>query len=90
IDMHTVKPIDREAIIRAARETGAIVTGEDHTVIGGLGSAVAEVLAEEGLSCLFRRLGIPDLFAGYGEPEDLYHQYGYGAEGICRAVRALL
>ncbi|MDY6827388.1 MAG: transketolase family protein [Bacillota bacterium] len=90
IDMHTVKPIDREAIIRAARETGAIVTGEDHTVIGGLGTAVAEVLAEEGLSCPFKRLGIQDMFAGYGEPEDLYHLYGYDAEGIYKTARAIL
>ncbi|HHU30521.1 MAG: transketolase C-terminal domain-containing protein [Bacillota bacterium] len=90
IDMHTIKPLDRQAVIKAAKETGAIVTAEDHNIYGGLGSAVAEVLAEEGLACKFRRLGIPDLFAGYGEPEYLYHLYGYDAEGICSAAKALL
>ena len=59
IDMHTIKPLDRQAVIKAAKETGAINTAEDHNIYGGLGSAVAEVLAEEGLACKFRRLGIP-------------------------------
>ncbi len=90
IDMHTIKPIDREAVIKAAEETGAIVTGEDHTVFGGLGSTVAEVLAEERICCKFKRLGIPDLFAAFGEPEDLYRTYGYDANGIYAAAKALL
>ena len=90
IDMHTVKPLDREVVVKAAKDTGGIVTSEDHTIYGGLGSAVAEVLAEEGLSCKFKRLGIPDLFAGYGEPEDLYRQYGYDAEGIYKTAKDLV
>ncbi|NLM53148.1 MAG: transketolase family protein [Firmicutes bacterium] len=90
IDMHTIKPLDKETVIKAAQETGAIITAEDHTVFGGLGSAVAEVLADEGIACKFKRLGIPDLFAGYGEPEYLYHLYGYDAEGIYAAAKNLL
>lgn len=90
IDMHTIKPIDREAIIKAAKETGAIVTGEDHNIIGGLGTAVAEVLAEERISCKFKRLGIPDVFGVYGEPDDLYHKYGYDSEGIYSSAKSLL
>jgi len=90
IDMHTIKPLDREVVIKAAQETGAIITAEDHTIFGGLGSAVAEVLADEGIACKFKRLGIPDLFAGYGEPEYLYNLYGYDAEGIYKTAKDLL
>jgi len=90
IDMHTIKPIDREAIIKAAKETGIIITGEDHNIFGGLGSAVAEVLAEEGISCKFKRLGIPDVFGTNGEPELLYHKYGYDTDGIYATAKALL
>lgn len=87
IDMHTIKPLDRDAIIKAASETGAIITAEDHSRIGGLGTAVAEVIAEEGLSIKFKRLGIPDVFASLGTPEELYHKYGYDTDGIIKAVK---
>ena len=90
IDMHTVKPLDRAVVIKAAKETGGIVTGEDHNITGGLGTAVAEVLAEEGLSCRFKRLGIPDVFGAIGQPEELYHKYGYDADGICAGVKSIL
>ncbi|MEW5945647.1 MAG: transketolase C-terminal domain-containing protein [bacterium] len=90
INMHTIKPIDREAIIAAARETGCIVTAEEHNVIGGLGGAVAEVLAEEGIGIRFMRRGIPDVFSVIGYPEDLYARYGIDAEGIAGAVRETL
>ena len=60
LSMHTLKPLDSEAVIRAARETGVIVTIEEHRVTGGLGSAVAEVLAESGINVKFRRFGVPD------------------------------
>ena len=90
IDMHTIEPIDKEAIIKAAKETGVIVTGEDHNITGGLGTAVAEVLAEEGISCKFKRVGIPDVFGVFGTPEELYHKYGYDADGIYSAVKGML
>ena len=90
IDMHTIKPIDKEAILKAASETEAIITVEDHNIIGGLGSAVAEVLAENGIGIKFRRLGVPDVFSVIGEPEQLHNKYGYDDEGIYNAVKQLL
>ncbi|TCC36626.1 transketolase family protein [Kribbella speibonae] len=90
LDFHTVKPLDRDAIIAAARETGTIVTVEDHFVTGGLGSAVAEVVAEEGLGARVRRLGVPDVFAEVGVPDELYRHYGYDAAGIVATVRDLI
>jgi transketolase len=84
INMHTVKPIDKEAVIKAAEETGVIVTAEEHNIIGGLGSAVAEILAEAGLagSVKFKRVGIPDVFSVIGYPEDLYAHYKIDQAGI--------
>lgn len=90
IDMHTIKPLDREAVISAARETGGIITVEEHSIVGGLGSAVAEVLAEERLAVPFQRLGIPDQWAIIGYPEDLYEHYGISANGIRSAVLKML
>lgn len=66
LDMHTIKPIDREAILKAVMETRRIITVEDHNVIGGLGSAVAEVVVESGKGCAFKQLGIQDKFAPIG------------------------
>ena len=72
--MHTIKPIDREAIIRAA-SSGAIVTAEDHSVIGGLGSAVAEVLVEEAPT-MMRMIGVRDKFGESGSPNGHHGQDG--------------
>jgi transketolase len=90
IDMHTIKPLDKETIVQAAQETGNILTVEEHNIIGGLGSAVAEVLAEEHLNVRFRRLGIPDIYSTIGQPDDLYHRYGLDEEGVYRAIKALI
>ncbi|MBI4056090.1 MAG: transketolase family protein [Elusimicrobia bacterium] len=90
LDMHTIKPLDREAVQKAARETKRIITVEEHNIIGGLGSAVAEVLAEEGVSVRFKRLGIPDTFCQIGYPEDLYKVYGIDSDGIIKAVQEML
>jgi transketolase len=90
IDMHTIKPLDRESIVKAAKETGKILTVEEHNIIGGLGSAVAEVLAEESLNVKFRRLGIPDIYSAIGQPDDLYHKYGLDQEGVYKAIKALI
>jgi len=90
INMHTVKPIDRKAIIKAAEETRAIVTAEDHQVTGGLGSAVAEVLAEEGQCVPFKRIGLNDSFAQSGSPEDLFEKYGFTKENIAENAKKLL
>jgi len=90
LNMHTIKPIDREAIIEAVNDTRKIITVENHSVIGGLGSAVAEVITEEGKSCRLKRLGIPDVFAIVGQTDDLYNLYKIDAEGITEAVAEML
>lgn len=87
LDMHTIKPIDREAIIKAVTETRRIITVEDHNVIGGLGSAVAEVMAEAGKGCAFKRLGHQDKFAPIGLHEDIMSIVGIDCNGIMNAVR---
>jgi transketolase len=90
VNMHTLKPIDRTAIERAARETGHIVTVEEHSIIGGLGGAVAEMLAELGTGRL-RRIGIRDVFCTEVAPyPELLNIHGIDAAGIEAAVRALL
>lgn len=91
IDMHTIKPLDKEIIVKAARETGGIITVEDHLVTGGLGTAVAEVLADAGLGIRFKRLGIPDDgFPSLGDMYELYAHYGYDPAGIKRQVRSMV
>ena len=91
LDCHTIKPLDRQSVVRAAEETGALVTAEDHSVIGGLGGAVAEVLAEEGLNAVLRRVGVADLFASSGrDPRKLLAHFGLDAAAIqARAWEAL-
>jgi len=87
IDLHTLKPIDKEAVIRAARETGAIVTAEEHNIIGGLGGAIAEVLADAGIGVCFKRLGFPDVYSDIGSPRELLSRYSLDTDGIIRAVK---
>lgn len=89
IDMHTIKPLDEEAVLRAAKEIGKIVTVEEHSIIGGLGSAVAEVLAEQCLAKL-KRVGIYDRYTESGPAEALIHHYGLDGEGVYNAVKAFL
>jgi len=89
IDMASVKPIDRELIIKAAKETGKIITIEDHNIIGGLGGAVAEVVTEE-YPIPVRRIGIPDVFTAIGPPEPLWERYGMTAGPIKETVREFL
>ena len=84
IDMHTIKPIDKDAIINAAQQTGTIVTVEDHNILGGLGSIVADVLMEAGVPARLKKIGVPDTFVEYGYPEALYPHYGMDAAGIAR------
>ncbi len=87
INIHTIKPIDREAIIKAAVETRRIITVEDHTVVGGLGSAVAEVVVESGKGCAFKKLGIQDKFAPIGLHEDIMSILGIDSNGIIESIR---
>jgi transketolase len=90
LNVHTLKPIDEEAIVRAARETGRILTVEEHNVIGGLGTAVADVLAQSGVGCAFAKIGLPDCYSEVGYPEDLYCHYSIDVDGIVDRVRLLL
>jgi transketolase len=85
LDMHTVKPIDISAIVNAARETGCLVTAEDHTILGGLGGAVAEVLCAEWPAPLVR-VGLRDTFAQSGEAGELLEHYGLTSEKIAEAA----
>ena len=88
VDMHTIKPIDEELIIECASETGAIVTVEEHSVCGGLGSAVAEVLAEH-MPVPMPRIGATD-FAESGDYEQLLVKYGYGPESIAEKCEKVM
>lgn len=91
IDMYSIKPIDKELIFTAVRETKNIVVAEDHLKRGGLFSAIAEVLLEEGLSpekC--KALGVPDVYAAYGPGEELREKYGYGITAIKETIRGFL
>ena len=85
INMHTIKPLDAEAIKNAAAECGAVVTAEEHSVIGGLGSAVAEVLAD-GCGVPFERVGIKDRFGESGTPAALFEMLGLTDREIKKAV----
>ena len=84
--MHTVKPLDVDAVVRAAEETGAIVTAEEHSIVGGLGGAVAEVLGEQHPVPL-KRVGIADRFAETGPYAALLDRYGMAVADIVAAAR---
>ena len=83
IDMHTIKPIDREMIVKCAKETKKLISIEDHSVIGGLGSAIAEVLTEE-YPCKLIRMGIKDTFGKSGSAVDLLKYFGLTSEDIIK------
>jgi transketolase len=89
IDMHTVKPLDREAIGRAAAETGAIVVAEEHLVDGGLGVRVAQAVAETN-PCAMEFVGLHDRYAESGQPDELLDKYGLMARDVAAAVRKVL
>ena len=90
LNVHTLKPLDRAAIERAARETGRLLTVEEHSILGGLGGAVAEVLAELGTGRL-ARVGLRDVFATEVAPyPELLRLHGLDAAGVEAAARALL
>ncbi|GAW93167.1 transketolase family protein [Calderihabitans maritimus] len=85
VNISTIKPLDKEAVLEAARTTGAIVTAEEHNIIGGLGSAVAEVLVEA-YPVPMERVGIKDSFGESGKPGELLEKYGLTAEHLVEAV----
>jgi transketolase len=89
VDMHTIKPVDRAEVAAAAAETGAVMSVEEHNVIGGLGSAVAEILVD-GPRVPFARHGVRDEFALIGPPAALYAHYRLDGAGIAGVARKLL
>ena len=89
VDVHTLKPLDEGAILESAEATDTLVTVEDHSVVGGLGSAVAEVLASQGVPKPLLRIGT-ETFGESGPPAELYEKYGLAADRIAERVRALV
>ena len=89
INIHTIKPLDRELVVASAKKTGKVVTVEEHSVIGGLGSAVAEVLCEEAPTKMLR-IGVNDTFGESGPALELLHKYELDAEGIYNKVKAFV
>ena len=90
VDMYSIKPIDKELIIRCAKETGAIVTAEEHNIYGGLGGAVAEVLAWGGCAAPTEFVGIQDTFTESGKYPDLLAKYGVDANGVKAGIEKVL
>lgn len=88
IDMHTIKPIDQDIIIKAAKETKGIVTAEEHSVIGGLGAAVAEVVCQHA-PVKMAMVGQKDTFGESGKPDELMKKYGMTADDIAAAIKSL-
>ena len=90
ISMHTVKPLDTEAVICAAKECQAIITVEEHSIFGGLGEACAAVLMEAHISVPFKIIGIPDEYTVTGTQMDIFSHYGMTAQGLALAAKTLL
>ena len=87
VNVHTIKPIDAECVTKYARQCGAVFTVEEHSVIGGLGDAVADVLMGK-VSCKFRKIGVNDQFGQSGKAADVLREYGLTADQIAATVRA--
>ena len=90
VNISTIKPIDREIIVKQTRNHGAIITAEDHNIIGGLGDAVGEVLLDHQISVPFTRIAVKDQFAETGTGPQLYEKYGLSHNHIVKAVKVTL
>ena len=88
VNISTIKPIDSGLIIELAKKTNCVITAEDHNIIGGLGSAVAEVLGEN-YPCKMKRIGVQDTYGESGKPDELYKKYGLDSESIAKEVMRL-
>lgn len=89
INIHTIKPLDEELVVKAAQETGRIFTVEEHSIIGGLGSAVCDALAEKAPTKM-TKIGVEDTYGESGPAVELIHKYGLDAEGIYKKIKASL
>tara|TARA_Y100001936_G_C16092711_1_gene688007 strand:+ start:6030 stop:6944 length:915 start_codon:yes stop_codon:yes gene_type:complete len=85
INIHTIKPFDKEILLKYAKQCGKIITVEDHSIIGGLGSAVSEILSEE-YPALQKRIGLNDIFPESGSPTDLWEKYGISKNAIKKSI----
>jgi transketolase len=90
LNMHTIKPLDEKAVMEAIADTRRIITFEEHNLLGGLGSAVADCIAASGKGCAFKKIGIPDCFCEVGYPEDLYTHYKLDTDGVIETVREVM
>ncbi len=90
INLHTIKPIDKEIVIQAIEETGKLLTVEDHNIVGGIGSAVAEVVAEYGKEIIYRRIGLKTFSKGYGTYTQVKEKNGIGISDICDTIRQMV
>jgi len=90
ISMHTIKPLEVEAVVRAGTECGAVVTVEEHSVHGGLGEACAAVLLQAGVRTRFKIVGIPDEYTVTGSQADIFRHYGITMEGLSQTAKSLL
>ena len=90
VNIHTIKPIDRDIVIESAKKTGKIITVEEHSIIGALGSAVCEVLAEEGIGAKVARLGVQDVYGKSGKAGELIKEFGLDADTIVSKIREML
>ena len=89
VNISSIKPIDEELIKKLAQDHAVIVTAEEHSVIGGLGSAIAEVLTKEGAGCRLMMIGLNDEFGQSGKPKDLLAHYGLDASGIAKTIQEM-
>lgn len=90
LSMHTLKPLDEEAVCQAARDTRAIITVEEHSVFGGLGEACAAVLMQHGVSVPFKIVGFPDEYMVTGSQKEIFNHYGISPDGLAATARRLL
>ena len=90
ISMHTLKPLDTEAILSAAKNSHAIITVEEHSVYGGLGSRCASLLMQEGICTSLKIVGIPDEYTVTGSQDEILEHYGISPEGLAETAKTLL
>ena len=92
VDAFSIKPLDEDTILASIRKTGSVITAEEHSIIGGLGSAVAELIAEKAPDALrtpMRRIGVQDRFGTSGDMDELFREYGLDVQALCAAVVSL-
>ena len=90
INIHTIKPLDEELVVRSASKTGKVITAEEHSIIGGLGSAVSEALCEAGVGAKLVRIGVQDVYGKSGKATDLIKAFGLDADSIAAKARELV